>query len=895
MAPLTVHALPKEEVYRRLLTSGGGLSQEEAARRLHEFGPNEIRQVREKSLLGRFFAQFTHFLAVLLGIAAVLSFLSAALSPGEGMGVLGAAIAGVIVVNAAFTFVQEYRAEKAAEALRALLPFRVKVLRDGARHEVAAREVVPGDVVLLNEGDRVPADVRVVASSALMVNNAALTGESDARPRGSEPYDGDYLESPNVVFAGTHVVGGSGTAVAFATGMATEFGKIAHLAGAVGPGPTPLQKEIQRTTRIVAAIAAATGIVFFAAGTLAGRSFWHNFLFAVGIIVANVPEGLLPTVTLALAMGSQRMARRKALVKTLMSVETLGSVTVICTDKTGTLTRNAMEVRTVWLARGGTVPVSPSGGDRWHLAPPGSMLLTIASLCTNAAFDGTGYRGDPTEAALLRAARERIGDVEADRLMDVPFDTERKRMTTVNRIGGEAFVLMKGAPETVLPLCTTILAGDGPERLDGNDGNAARAAYDAMADEGLRVIAFAFRPAGAGDGPPPAGPGDDLEREMTFVGLAGLADPLRPEVPEAVRTCREAGIRVIMITGDAARTAAAVARQAGLATADPPVVGGRDLDGMSDAALREVLSTREVVFARMTPRHKMGLVSFLQDEGERVAVTGDGVNDAPALKKADVGVAMGVSGTDVAREVADIVLLDDNFATIVSAVEEGRAVFENIRKFVSYIFASNVPEIVPYIAYVLFRIPLPLTILQILAVDLGTDMVPALGLGAERPSGDVMRRPPRKPSDRLLTRGTLTRSYLFLGPIEAFAGLYAFFHVLLRGGWRYGEMLPPDNVLYMEATTACLAAIVVTQVGNVFACRSFRESVFSLGLLSNRLILLGVATEIALIMVIVYHPWGHRILGTAPLRLDAWLLLFPFGALLLGAEEARKALVRRAA
>lgn len=877
---MRVHALPVREVYRALLTAPEGLSQEEATRRLREYGANEIRQVRGKPLSRRLLAQFTHFLAVLLGIAALLAFLSAAFSPGEGMGILGAAIVGVIVINAAFTFIQEYRAERETEALRALMPFRATVLRGGARSERSAREVVPGDVFLLGEGDKVPADARVVAASGLMVDNAALTGESEARTRCPDPYDGEYLDSPNVVFAGTHVVFGSGTAVAFATGMATEFGKIAHLAGAVEPGPTPLQMEIRRTTRTVAALAAATGIVFFAAGTLSGRGFWANFLFAVGILVANVPEGLLPTVTLALAMGSQRMARRKALVKTLMAVETLGSVTVICTDKTGTLTRNTMEVRRVWPAGGGTgVPSEPG--------PAEVMLLTIASLCTNAMFDGAEYRGDPTEAALLRAARERIGDVAADRLADLPFDAERKRMTTVHRLDGKVVVLMKGAPETVLPLCTTVLAGEEPELLDREERDAARAAYDAMADEGLRVLAFAFRAVERA-----AGAEDGLERDMTFVGLAGLADPPRPEVPEAIRMCRSAGIRIVMITGDAARTAAAVARQTGLASSAPAVVEGRELDAMSDPALREVLGGGEAVFARMTPRQKMRIVSALKDEGERVAVTGDGVNDAPALRKADVGIAMGVSGTDVAREAADIVLLDDNFATIVSAVEEGRAVFENIRKFVGYIFASNVPEIVPYIAYVLFRIPLPLTVLQILAVDLGTDMVPALALGAEKPSRGVMARPPRDPGERLLSRGVLARSYLFLGPIEAFAGMYAFFHVLREGGWRWGVQLPPGGLLSREAATACFAAIVVAQVGNVFACRSSRESVFSLGLLSNRLVLLGVFAEIALTLFLVYHPWGNRIVGTAPLSLHTWLLLLPFAALLLGAEEARKALVR---
>ncbi|HEU5360074.1 MAG TPA: cation-transporting P-type ATPase, partial [Candidatus Deferrimicrobiaceae bacterium] len=623
--------------------------------------------------------------------------------------------------------------------------------------------------------------------------------------------------------------------------------------------------------------------------------FWANFLFAVGILVANVPEGLLPTVTLALAMGSQRMAGRKALVKSLMAVETLGSVTVICTDKTGTLTQNAMALEKIWLAQGGIRAVSEAAAkpESSAEAPAESMLLTIASLCTNATFDGVAYRGDPTEAALLRAARERIGAIAAEKHTEFPFDADRKRMSTVHRIGNELLVLTKGAPETVLPLCSAVLAGERPKPLDREAREAVGAAYDAMADDGLRVLAFAFRRIDARSGADQIDAPGVVERELILAGLAGLADPPRPEVPSAIAKCRSAGIRIFMITGDAAHTAAAIARQTGLASAEAKAVEGREVDAMSDADLQALLKSREVVFARMTPGHKLRIVSVLKEAGERVAVTGDGVNDAPSLRKADVGVAMGLSGTDVAREAADIVLMDDNFATIVNAVEEGRAVFENIRKFVGYIFASNVPEIVPYLAYVLFRIPLPLTILQILAIDLGTDMLPALALGAEKPSPDVMVRPPRDPAERLLSRGVLARSYLFLGPIEAFAGMYAFFHVLAGGGWHWGATLPPGSLLAREATTACFAAIVVTQIGNVFACRSFRESVFSVGLLSNRLVLVGVATEIALALFLVYHPWGNRILGTAPLSPGTWLLLLPFGLLLLGAEEARKAFVRR--
>jgi sodium/potassium-transporting ATPase subunit alpha len=383
-----------------------------------------------------------------------------------------------------------------------------------------------------------------------------------------------------------------------------------------------------------------------------------------------------------------------------------------------------------------------------------------------------------------------------------------------------------------------------------------------------------------------------LEEALVFAGLIGLEDPPRPEVPDAIRKCHEAGIKVIMITGDGSRTAVAIAREIALVKEEPVVIEGTEFVKMDDRELRQKLSAKEIIFARMTPKHKMRVVSVLQEEGERVAVTGDGVNDAPALKKADIGISMGISGTDVAKEASDMILLDDNFATIVNAVEEGRAVYENIRKFITYIFASNIPEAVPYLAYILLRIPLPLTIMQILAVDLGTDMLPALALGTEKPTPSVMKQPPRSRDERLLDLSVISRAYLFLGPIEAVACMFGFFYVLYGGGWNWGAMLQPDNVLYMQATTACLTAIVIAQMGNVFACRSSRESVLGLGLFTNRVIFIGIGFELCLQLFIVYHPWGNRIFSTSPVPLQIWLVLLPFAFLLLFAEEVRKFAVR---
>ena len=868
-------------------------------KRLHEYGLNEIKEVRGKPLYLRFLAQFTHFLAILLWIAAGLCFLSEYLHPGEGLLSLGIAIFGVILINAVFTFVQEYRAEKAVEALKKLLPFNVKVLRDGSTKEICAENVVPGDLVFLSEGDKVPADARLIESNYLMVNNAPLTGESDTKPRSREAYNGDYLDSPNIVFAGTHVVSGSGKSVAFATGMSTEFGKIAHLTGGVQERLSPLQKEILKVTKIIAVIALTTGIFFFAIGVVIGRSFWHNLLFAIGITIANVPEGLLPTVTLSLAMGSQRMAKKKALIKTLTSVETLGAVTVICTDKTGTLTQNKMEVEKIWNVGAGFKPALTKGDVVGHFY---DMLMQTASLCNNATYEDGKYKGDPTETAIFKAARETSGDIKAERVFEMPFDSGRKRMSTVNKLEGKTFVFTKGALETVLPLCNSILSDSDVKSINEDDKNSVMQAYHSMMDEGLRVIAFAYKEMSSEYGVQSLELNNgelnsklqtlnsevNLESNLIFVGLMGLEDPPRPEVPDAMKKCHDAGIKVIMITGDASRTAIAIAKQIGLVKNDPVVVEGHEINTMPDNELREKLSAEEIIFARMTPAHKMRIVTILEDEGERVAVTGDGVNDAPALKKANIGIAMGLSGTDVAKEAADVVLLDDNFATIVNAVEEGRAIFENIKKFITYIFAHGTPEAIPYVLFAFMKIPLPLTVMQILAIDLGTETIPALALGVEPPEANIMKNPPRPLDKGLIDRSLLFRGYIFIGLISTIGVLFGYFYVLFSGGWQWGVDLPIDHPLARQATTATFLGIVILQIGNVFACRSFKDSIFKLGFFSNKLVIIGIIAEIALSVFIIYHPWGNKIFGTAPLELNVWLLLIPFSVGLLLAEELRK-------
>jgi calcium-translocating P-type ATPase len=870
-----------------LRTTADGLSAGEAARRLGEFGPNRVEAVDREPLAWRLGREFTHFFAIILWLGAALAFVAEAFDPGQGMARLGAAIVGVILVNGVFSFWQEYRAERAVAALRELLPQQVKVLRDGAVLARPAAELVPGDVVLLAEGDNVPADCRLIAASGLRVNTATLTGESLPRPRSADPHaEVSPLLARNLVLAGTTVVSGQGRGVVYATGMRTEFGHIAHLTQTAGEVASPLQREIRRLSRLVAALASGLGGVFFLVGQALGLPFWENLLFAIGIIVANVPEGLLPTVTLSLAMATQRMAKRNALVRHLPAVEALGSTTVILSDKTGTLTQNRMAVRRAWL--GGRLLAAE---DLAAAAAGHRALFVNAALCNDLKAvrrgGGSAWLGDPMEVALAEMGRTGAGALDGHAVIDeIPFDAERKRMSMRCATPQGPVRYCKGAAESVLAACDRVRLDGGVVPLDAAQRARVLAAQDEMAASGLRVLAFADAPA--------AGAAAEAEQGLVLSGLVGLEDPPRPEVADAVARCATAGIRVIMVTGDHPHTALAIAREIGLVkTAAPVVIGGEALRHLSPAQLQLALDAPEILFARVAAEQKMHIVEALQKKGEIVAVTGDGVNDAPALKTADIGIAMGMAGTDVAREAADLILLDDNFASIVTAIEEGRAVFANLRKFLTYILSSNIPELVPYLAFVLFRIPLPLTIIQILAVDLGTDMLPALALGAEKPDPDVMRQPPRARGERLLTWAIVARAYGFLGVLEAAAAMAVFFFVLDGGGWQYGEPLARSAPLYLEATTACLATIVVMQGMNVLLCRHPQRSLFSAGLLGNPLIWLGIAAELALLGFIVYGATGNLIFGTAPLGAEVWLAAVGLAVLMGAAEEARKVWVRQ--
>jgi magnesium-transporting ATPase (P-type) len=820
------------------------------------------------------------------------------------------------VINGIFSSWQEFKADRATEALRDLLPTYTAVLRGGQHREVPAEDLVIGDIMILEEGDRVSADGRLVDHVSLRVDQSTLTGESRPVRKASEacePAGRARPELPNLVFAGTSVAMGRGKAVVTATGRSTEFGRVATLTGAMEETLSPLQLEMRRLSYTVSVVAVGMGVVFFVlASSLGGLSLSRGFVFALGMIVAFVPEGLLPTVTLALAMGTQRMARRRALVKRLSAVETLGSTTVICTDKTGTLTQNEMTVRRMAAAGGEHALAGVGYTPLGEISPlPGEAalrLLETAALACNArlvAPGGEGGRwsivGDPTEGAILVAAAKAGVDLDAlvdnfPRISEIPFDSVRKRMSTLHASGSDRFLAVKGAPSELLGR-SSLVAGPGAQQ---ELRSGCEAAIERYAAEGLRVLGVARRTERrtmSGVPAPAAGSeiiAEEMEVDLEFLGLVAMDDPPRAEVAEAVATCRKAGIRIVMITGDYGLTAETVGRRIGMVHGDVHIVNGADLEQLDDDGLRQVLD-EQVLFARATPEHKLRVVSMLQSLGHVVAVTGDGVNDAPALKRADIGVAMGVAGTDVAKEAADVILLDDNFASIVAAIEEGRAVYANIRKFTTYILTSNTPEAIPFIAFAFSggRIPIALDVMHILAIDLGTDLAPALALGAEPIEPGVMDRPPRRRSDHVIDRRLLIRAYLWLGPLQALAVMAAFFGAYRLAGLSGWLDLPAEGDLYGSATAMALAMVVATQIGNLFAQRSDEVSLLRTGLGRNPLLWWGILSEVVVILLLVYTPFGHAVVGTAPFPAVGWLWLLLGIPLLPMVDELRKWLVRR--
>ena len=879
---------------RDLRSSPEGLSSAEAARRLLQHGPNELRRrggIRWPRELGR---QLTHPLALLLWLAASMSF---------AVGNRGVAIAVLLVIalNAVFALMQELQAERAVEALAEFLPLRVNVLRDCAAQEIVAAEIVPGDVVLVTEGDRIAADMRIV-DGAIEVDLSTLNGESAPVLRSAELDDPDVprIRARDLIFSGTSATAGQARGVVFATGMNTELGRIAALSERVREEPSPLEAQVRKVAWLIAAIAVLMSLAFVPLAIFgAGLSPTNAIVFAVGLLAGNVPEGLLPVITLALAVAVSQLARRGALVKRLSAVETLGSTDVICTDKTGTLTENRMSPVSVWTLSG-EYPLDQPVGHADQLAL--RALAEVARACNNASLDGGGHStGDPTEVALLRTATM-LGEMTVrpgSRRHEYGFDPRSKLMSTLNGGEGDDWLATKGAPEAVLPLCTRALLSTGSEgELSDVERGAVLDVVEGFATQGLRVLALARRTIpDAGDAPER----DEAERELCLLGLVTLQDPPRPEVSDAVARCHEAGIRIVLITGDHPLTAAAIAGQVGIGGPDPQIVNAQDFDHRHEQEVRDILAGgREVIFARSSPETKLQIAEALRSEGHVVAMTGDGVNDAPALRIADIGVAMGLSGTDVAREASTMVLTDDNFATIVVAIEAGRQVYDNVRKFIQYIFAHATPEVMAFTVFALSggSIPLPLPIMMILAFDVGTETLPSLALGREPIEPGSMQSPPRPRAEGVIRRPMLIRAWLFLGMIVAVLSMAGFFYVLNRAGWEPGDAVGDGTRLhhaYLEATTMMFAGMIAGQIGTAFAVRTRRASLRSIGVFSNPYLLWGIGAELLLAAFFIYAPPMQSLLGTAALSPSDLALLAPFPLIVWGADEIRRWIVRRRA
>jgi sodium/potassium-transporting ATPase subunit alpha len=921
---MKIQSLLPEAALRSLHSHTEGLTAAEAEKRLAEYGKNSIERRKKENPVLIFSRELVNLLAIVLCITATIVFSAAIIYSQKDMYPLGFAIIGVILVNASFSFWQSIKAERALEALQNILPAQSLTLRSRQWLPIAAENLVPGDIVSLREGDTAAADIRLLESHALRVDTSHITGESLPSFRHSEPdKSDDILQARNIVLAGVRVVSGRAQGVVFATGSRTEFGKIAGLTLASEKKPSPLQHEISVVSKRVAAFSIALGMIFAALGTLSGLPFNQALLLGAAMIVANIPEGLMPTITLSLAFAAQRMSKRKALVRHLPAVEALGSTTVICTDKTGTLTLNKLKVKEVdSLSQSfdATEFISKNEFTAGEQALLRAMLWahSLMQSPTSSPFPRerasaspttriTTPIGDPLEVALVTFAHQcAFAAPELSLVSEIPFDDTRRRQSVIveDKSTQALLLLSKGAPEVILARSTMQVTPHGlPAHLSENERASLLSRAEAYARRGLKVLGYAQRLLPAGDYSKNI-PSEDLEEELEFLGLVALEDPIRPEVPSAIEACHQAGIRVIMITGDHPETARAVAEDLGIfkntianakptsnpnANANPnsnpnsnaEIILGHELENWSATQLQMALEQKDIAFARVRANQKQRIVQALKDKKHVVAVTGDGVNDAPALRCADVGVAMGVCGTDVARESSDIILLDDNFATIVSAIQEGRGIYANIRNFMTYIFSSNVAEAVPFVLFMLLPIPLPLTILQILAIDLGTDIIPALGLGADPAAEKLMHEPPRGHGRHLIDRSFILKAYLWFGVWLALASMGAYFFVLHNAGWIWGETLDPNSPLARQASTATLVAVVLMQIANVFLCRQQPFSV------RNNLILLGVALELIFIAAVMFFPPIQKILHTAQLPWTLFPLVLCFMVAMILGERLR--------
>ncbi len=951
----SIYKANSRKIYELENTSSHGLSEEEAKKRLEIYGKNILKEKKKVNPVILFLKNFISIMAILLWISGTISIISCFIAEENpssigvlhdpGMLYLGIAIFLINIINGVFSFIQQFKANKSTEALKKMLPSYARVIREGNEKQIEASLLVPGDIIILSEGDNISADARIISATDFTTNQSSLDGEATPVRKTYEALKElpeTSIRAKNIAFAGTSVATGSARAVVFATGMNTEFGKIASLIENIKEKKSPLELEIEKVTKTIALIASLIGLVVFILGLMINgfdqgfdkpSLYLNQFVIALGMIVAFIPEGLSPTVSLSLAKAVQRLAKEGALVKNLSSAETLGSTSVICSDKTGTLTKNEMTVKSLYLlnriydvtGNGYSFKGEILDKDKVKQTILNNhdlkMLLMSGALCSNARIIEDPHKagkyivlGDPTEACLGVVSEKGLLNANnqiriTPRIKELPFDSVRKMMTTIHQFeksidGAQRIAFTKGSPKEVLEKSKFVLENGKVRELTKSDYDLIMKQNDSYAKDGLRVLGMAFRLLKKEDNLPLALSEyniNNIENNLVFIGLEAMQDPPRDGIKEAILKCHKAGIKVIMITGDYSLTALAIAKKIGIVNNDKvKIISGSELNEIDDETLKKYLK-EEIIFARMAPEQKYRIVSALQELGEVVAVTGDGVNDAPALKKADIGVAMGIAGTDVAKDAADMILTDDNFASIVRAIEEGRAIFGNIRKFITYIFNSNIPEAIPFLLPLLTlnAVPPMLTILEILLVDIGTDMLPAIALGCEKPSKNIMNYPPRKLNDHLLNKG-LFADVIFYGVQTSILSVAAYFLFNLFTSMSLNLPFTLFNQLnheeiWMSATTVTLISIVFCQMGIVFACRSKDESIFSLGFFTNKEVLYGLVFEIVLLMAVVFIPVLNTVVFETNMVLDyrIWLIMLTFPFISLFSGELRKYIKRR--
>lgn len=897
-----IYNLSKEEIFTKFFSTENGLSEQEAQARLVQYGRNAVSKKQSWSWFSLLMGQFNSALVWILLVAAILAFLL-----GENN---DASIIFIIIgINATIGFFQEYRAEKTLENIRKLATDNALVIRDGVRREIDAALLVPGDVVVLSPGDSVPADGYIFEGYDIYANEFVFTGESKPGKKNSSAAmeeDLPLADRDNMFFMGTSLTRGEAKFMVTATGMQTELGRIANLVTEVKEEETPLQKQMRILGRDVTVLAVFIGILVLIAGYYYNLSWYDNFLFALALSVSVVPEGLPAAISVALSLGMRRLLKDHVLAKKLNAVETLASVSVICTDKTGTITRNELMVTNAMLSSGeyvidgqGYEPKGDFYSFNKKVDPKGvaglEMLFKIGALCNEATLTKKSgnfvLTGDPTEGAILVAGLKYAGEKEhfkqnEIKINEIPFSSERMRMDVAfrNSLTSKTISYTKGSPDVILEKCTHILVDGRIEEFSITEKNKIKNGYNAMSAKALRVLAFAYKELGEGVEDYSAQAEDDL----VWVGMLGMIDPPRTDVKKAIEECITSGIKVVMITGDYEITAGAIARNVGLLrSSSSEIINGRTVDMLDDATLVKKIKEKEVVFARITPEQKLRIATLLKKSGAVIAMTGDGVNDAPALKKADIGVAMGKIGTDVAKEASDMILLDDNFASIVKVVKEGRTIYQNLKKFVHYVFTSNASEFFTVIIGVLLQLPAPIVAVQILAIDLGTDIFPSFSLGLEPPEPGVMKRKPFSAQEKILNVKGAWR-IIRIGMIMAAGAVVAFIISMKRGGWDFGNKIDLESVLYVRSTSVAYAVLSMTQMANLLQARSESLSVFKIGFFKNIYAIGAIFISVGMLLFFMYISPVNQYLHLTPIMWQDWVAVAVCTLLVFFFEETRK-------